>query len=408
MEPQMDNQMEMKNAGIFNMRFLRERKIKYDILFFFMLSHIGAIYGVKLLYDYVMVSGSGYILLDLLIKQQIISMLGITIGAHRLWSHRSFEANIFLRVIMMLCNSICNEGSIYWWCRDHIMHHKYSDTTMDPYNSNEGLFYSHIGWMFVDKHPDLIERSKQHDFSHLLDDPVVRFQYKLDPYFRHFMCFVLPTIYGHYMYEDWKVGLFAFGFLRWLITLHSTWTVNSLAHYSGSRPNNKDIKPTNNLLVSILAVGEGWHNYHHTYPFDYSCAEKDFIKEYNPSTLLIDMFAFFGLVKNRKIPKNKESKIIMDVLKVALPNINYMDDKGYYKFKINDYRALRLWLYESKDILEGFNKLHKNEVIELNGDFNIFMSDFMKSVNENTLSLREKAKLGLYLYNMDKIKLKMN
>ena len=175
-------------------------------------SHIGIIWCISNLPSYFSYHDDW-----LLYSIAKISTLGVIIGNHRLWTHRSFKAKLPVRILCMLCSSMCNEGSIYWWCRDHIMHHKYSDTDADPYNSNRGLLFSHMTWLFFDKHSALIEKSKEVDFPHLLSDPVVRFQNALDPYFRHFMCFGLQTLYGHYVYNDWKIGLFVLGFFRWFL-----------------------------------------------------------------------------------------------------------------------------------------------------------------------------------------------
>jgi stearoyl-CoA desaturase (delta-9 desaturase) len=256
-------------------------------------------------------------------------------------------------------------------------------------------------WLFVDKHPTLIQKSKEVDFSHLLLDPVVRFQSALDPYFRHFMCFGLLTLYGHYVYKDWKIGLFAFGFLRWIFTLQCTWTVNSLAHYTGTREFNKDIKPANNWLVSILTIGEGWHNYHHTYPYDYSCAEKSALVQYNPSTVLIDLMALLGMVYDRKITKDKSNKITQSIISDMLPFIGRSDS---YKVNLKDHRALRMWLFETKDKIEGYNKISQYKLIDIEGDVDEFMNDLVLS-SKKPIPLITKTKNMFRLYNMDRIRL---
>merc|ERR550532_3078480 len=84
-----------------------------------------------------------------------IGGFGITVGAHRLWSHRSFAAQTPFRIVLMLLNSFCNQGTIYHWARDHRNHHKYTDTSADPHDSSQGFFFAHIGWLLVPKHPDV-------------------------------------------------------------------------------------------------------------------------------------------------------------------------------------------------------------------------------------------------------------
>merc|ERR1719262_2050689 len=81
----------------------------------------------------------------------VCSGLGITAGAHRLWSHKSYKAGPALRLVLMIFNSIANQGSIYHWVRDHRVHHLYSDTAADPHDANRGLFFSHVGWLLVKK-----------------------------------------------------------------------------------------------------------------------------------------------------------------------------------------------------------------------------------------------------------------
>ena len=75
--------------------------------------------------------------------------MGITAGYHRLWSHRSYEASLPVRLALLFFGSGAVEGSVRWWCRDHRAHHRYSDTEKDPYAVHNGFWYAHIGWMLV-------------------------------------------------------------------------------------------------------------------------------------------------------------------------------------------------------------------------------------------------------------------
>jgi stearoyl-CoA desaturase (delta-9 desaturase) len=85
-----------------------------------------------------------------------ITGLGITAGVHRLWAHRSYNATLPYRVLLMLFNSIANQGPIYHWARDHRVHHKYSETDADPHNATRGFFFAHMGWLLVKKHPKYV------------------------------------------------------------------------------------------------------------------------------------------------------------------------------------------------------------------------------------------------------------
>ena len=130
------------------------------------------------------------------------SGLGITAGVHRLWSHRSYEANSTVRFFLMIMNSIANQGSIYHWARDHRVHHKHSETDADPHNATRGFFFSHVGWLFVKKHPEVNRAGRELNFTDLAADPIVMFQKKLDPWFALYMCYVMPAQVANYFWGE--------------------------------------------------------------------------------------------------------------------------------------------------------------------------------------------------------------
>jgi len=170
----------------------------------------------------------------------------------------------------MLCNSIANQGSIYHWSRDHRVHHKFSETDADPHNATRGFFFAHMGWLLVKKDPAVVKAGREMDFSDLLADPLVRFQKQLDPWFALYMCNVMPAQVASYFWgENFWNAFFVAGALRYCIVLHFTWLVNSAAHLYGDHPYDVLSYPAENPIVSWCAVGEGWHNWHHKYPFDY-------------------------------------------------------------------------------------------------------------------------------------------
>lgn len=107
-----------------------------------------------------------------------IGGFGVTGGAHRLWSHRSYKAKTPLRIILMMCFSSSGQNTLYDWVRDHRVHHKFSETDADPHNSNRGFFFAHVGWLMMHKHPDVIRKGNMLDMSDILDDPVVQFHQK--------------------------------------------------------------------------------------------------------------------------------------------------------------------------------------------------------------------------------------
>lgn len=103
---------------------------------------------------------------------------GVLIGAHRLYSHRSFKATPTLRAVMLLLHLGAGQNSMYTWVRDHRQHHKYSDTDADPHNSNRGFFFSHMGWLMSKPHPMVKEKRKGIDMSDIVADPLAMLQKK--------------------------------------------------------------------------------------------------------------------------------------------------------------------------------------------------------------------------------------
>jgi len=265
---------------------------------FFLVMHLLAAWG---LFRASMHPSAAWLLLEVVLMWQI-GGFGITVGAHRLWSHRSFEAEFPFRVVLMLLNSFTNQGTIYHWCRDHRAHHKWTDTDADPHNTNRGFFYAHMGWLLVPKTVELKTKGDTIPCADLLADPVVRFQKWAEErfMFNEFISFGLPTVYGWVMYDDALLGFLVHGVLRWLLALHATWCVNSVAHYFGDRPYDADASARESLFTSIFAVGEGWHSYHHKFPWDYSASEYGVHRQHNPSKILIDAAALIGQAKNLK------------------------------------------------------------------------------------------------------------
>lgn len=278
-------------------KVVKERGLNYTNLFYLSFAHMLCIYSIPFLFTY------KYKIICEVILFWMISGIGITGGYHRLWSHRSYRANTFVRLLLAFFGTTCHQGSIYHWAVEHRIHHKYSDTEHDPHNINYGFFFSHMGWLFVKKHKDFKSLKEKYDFSDLLNDPIVYYQHKYYFILSHICCFLIPTMYGVYMYNSAFIGFFYYGLLRWLLSLHATWCVNSVSHTFGYRPYKPEIKPSDNLFTSIVAVGEGYHNYHHAFPSDYSASEFGFMTQWNPTTIFIDAMYQLGFVWDLKKSK---------------------------------------------------------------------------------------------------------
>lgn len=257
------------------------------------LLHIGAFYGLFLV---------PYAAVETLLWTFVcymISALGITAGAHRLWSHRSYKASLPLRIFLGVANSMAFQNDIFEWARDHRVHHKYSESDADPHNAKRGFFFSHIGWLLVRKHPDVIEKGRRLELKDLTADEVVMFQRKYYKPSVLLMCFFLPTFVPWYFWgESLAVSYFVPSLLRYTVVLNATWLVNSAAHMWGNRPYDKNINPRENKFVAFSAIGEGFHNYHHTFPYDYATSE--FGCRVNLTTAFIDLMCWFGLASDPK------------------------------------------------------------------------------------------------------------
>ncbi len=197
-----------------------------------------------------------------------VTSLGVTAGYHRLFSHPTYKATWFLRLVLLLLAAAAFQGDVLSWSALHRMHHKYEDTEKDPYCILRGFWWAHILWVFCKTYPDLkLVRELQRD-------PLIRLQKKVDIPLEVFMCFVVPTLIGWIWGQPWET-LFVVGFIRLVVQWHMTFAVNSVAHCWGEREWSSEITArTTNWIVGILTGGEGRsHNRHHRYPWDFRVSD---------------------------------------------------------------------------------------------------------------------------------------
>ncbi|PBK77537.1 delta 9-fatty acid desaturase protein [Armillaria solidipes] len=232
-----------------------------------------------------------------------ITGLGITAGYHRLWAHRSYNASVPLQYMLAMAGAGSLEGSIKWWSRGHRAHHRYTDTDLDPYNAHRGFFYSHVGWMLVKPR----RKPGVADVSDLSKSPVVRWQH------RHYltliltMGFLLPSAIAWLCWGDAKGGFVYAGVLRLVFVHHSTFCVNSLAHWLGETPFDDKHTPKDHMVTAFATIGEGYHNFHHQFPMDYRNAIKWY--QYDPTKWFIWSMQKIGLASHLKVfPENEVRK----------------------------------------------------------------------------------------------------
>lgn len=183
--------------------------------------------------------------------------MAITVGYHRLISHRTFECRAWMKAVLLAVGAAAWQGSALEWASDHLVHHAHTDTEADPYNIKEGFWHAHIGWLFR-KRP-LSENPPEF----LTSDRLIMFQHRFYIPIAVTVSFLIPlAICG-------IGGLLLAGVVRVVVGHHTTWLINSWAHTGGSRPYNQEVSAVDNWLVAFFTFGEGWHNYHHSFPSDY-------------------------------------------------------------------------------------------------------------------------------------------
>jgi stearoyl-CoA desaturase (delta-9 desaturase) len=220
--------------------------------------------------------GAGLSMLDgvLFLAMYCVAGLGVTVGFHRLFTHRSFEAKPWVRYALAIMGSLSVEGPIIRWVADHRRHHAFSDQPGDPHSPHldegpgfigvaKGLWHAHMGWFFSDE-----QTSANRWAPDLVKDPVLR---KIDTLFPLWVTisFALPPVIGFLVTGTLKGAVLAFlwGSLARIFLLHHvTWSVNSICHFYGSRPYNTTDFSTNNWALAIVSFGESWHNNHHAFP----------------------------------------------------------------------------------------------------------------------------------------------
>ena len=270
-----------------------EQPLVWKNIYIMAVLHIGCIYGIFRAPE------ARWQTWLLFVAYYVVSGLGVTAGAHRLWSHRTYKATTPIKVMLMLFNCISFQNDLLVWCRDHRVHHKFSETPADPHNAKRGFFFAHIGWLLMKKHPDVKEKGKSVDISDLLNDPVVQFQHDNYPLLGLIFAALIPMFVPWFFWrEKAAVSFFLCAVVRYVLSLHATWFVNSAAHLWGSRPYDKSMNPAENMFVAISAIGEGFHNYHHSFPHDYSTSEHG--PYFNMTTCFIDLLAALGLVSDRR------------------------------------------------------------------------------------------------------------
>jgi len=221
--------------------------------------------------------------------------LSITGGYHRLWAHRTYEAHWSLRLVFMLFGAMAIQNSILIWASGHRTHHRHVDhVDLDPYSAKRGFWYSHIGWMLRNYPSSTPDFSNAND---LQNDKLVMFQHNWYVPIVLAMNIGLPLALGWMAGDLWGVLLLG-GLLRLVVSHHVTFFINSLAHMWGTRPYTEENTARDNPVLALLTYGEGYHNYHHIFQYDYRNGVKWW--QFDPTKWLIFSLSWVGITKNLK------------------------------------------------------------------------------------------------------------
>jgi len=211
--------------------------------------------------------------LGLLAGMYVATCLGITVGFHRLFSHRSFRAVPWLRATLGILGSMAAQGNLIYWVATHRRHHQYSEGEGDPHSPYQidgqplgrirGLWHSHLGWMLDSDMTNPVRFAKD-----LIRDPLIAWVNA-----RYFLWvalgLVIPAVIGGVVTWSWSGALGGFlwgGVVRMFLVHHAMWTSGSTAHILGARPFPTRDMSTNNALLAVPNLGEAWHNNHHAFP----------------------------------------------------------------------------------------------------------------------------------------------
>jgi stearoyl-CoA desaturase (delta-9 desaturase) len=226
----------------------------------------------------------------------------ITLGYHRLYSHLTFQAHWIVRLLTLTFGAGAFENSVLLWACEHRTHHKHVDHDEDPYCISKGFFYAHMGWLMFKLNP----LPPFDNVADLKKDPLVMWQHRHIHWIAISVAFVFPAIFG-FAWGGWVSALGASliaGVARVVVLQHCTFCINSLCHYMGERPYSSRCSARDSWLMAIVTLGEGYHNYHHEFQYDYRNGVKPW--QIDPTKWMIWTLSKLGLAsKLRRVPTEK-------------------------------------------------------------------------------------------------------
>jgi len=228
-----------------------DRRMNWSVTTFMIIFHLGAFAALFFF---------SWKALALAVLMHYVAVgLGISMGYHRLHTHRSYKLPVPLEYFLAFCGTLSLEGGPIFWVATHRVHHQFSDRPGDPHSPREGAWWAHIVWLLTGETKHNNTRMMAKYAPDLAKD---RFYVMLNNY--HWVPSVLLGVVL-FMLGGWSFFLWG-TFARIVFGLHATWLVNSATHMWGSRRFNTRDDSRNNWWVALLTFGEGWHNNHHAHP----------------------------------------------------------------------------------------------------------------------------------------------
>ena len=226
--------------------------------------------------------------------------LGITLGYHRLLTHRSFKAPKWLEYFLTMCGALAAQSGPMKWVATHRIHHAFADRAQDPHSPNRGFWWAHLFWLLA--YDDVLDHPTKHwrYAPEIANDPVHRFISKTNV-LQQVILGLLLLAWGGWPFVIWGV------FVRIVFAWHCTWLVNSAAHIWGYRTYETGEASRNNWWVALLTYGEGWHNNHHAYPT--SAAHGLRWWELDLTHLTIRLLALVKLAEDIHLPRGNPAKL---------------------------------------------------------------------------------------------------
>ncbi len=246
----------------------------------------------------------------------IATGLSITLGYHRLFAHLAFKARWPVKLFTLVFGAAAFENSVLEWVSDHRNHHKHVDGEDDPYDISKGFWHAHIGWILF----KLNAEPPRNNVPDLEKDPLVVWQERWYFALAVGVGFVVPALLGawHAGWVGALGGLLLAGVARVTLVQHMTFFINSLCHTLGSQPYSGRCSARDSWLMAVFTFGEGYHNYHHQFQYDYRNGVKWW--NWDPTKWTIWLLGHLGLV--RDLRRVSDDKIVLVQLAETLRRVD--------------------------------------------------------------------------------------